>query len=59
MRAVFYRQHGDADVLETGQLPMPPLADDEVMVRVCAAAVNPIDRRLRAIAEARTGAYSA
>lgn len=48
MKAVFYRQHGSADVLEVGDLPTPPLAANQVMVRVVAAAVNPIDRRLRA-----------
>lgn len=48
MRAVFYRHHGTADVLQTGELPVPPVAGDEVLVRVAAAAVNPIDRRLRA-----------
>ncbi|MEM6583309.1 MAG: NADP-dependent oxidoreductase [Pseudomonadota bacterium] len=47
MKAVYYTDHGDADVLQVGELPMPPLADDEVMVQVAATSVNPIDRRLR------------
>jgi len=47
MKAVYYEQHGDADVLEVGELPTPPVADDEVLVQVAAAGVNPIDRRLR------------
>lgn len=48
MRAVFYHHHGDAGVLQPGELATPPLQDDEVLVQVGAASVNPIDRRLRA-----------
>lgn len=47
MKAVFYAEHGSVDVLQTGELPMPPVADDEVLIEVVAAGVNPIDRRLR------------
>lgn len=47
MRAVFYHHHGDAGVMQVGELPIPPVKADEVLVRVAAAAVNPIDRRLR------------
>jgi len=35
-------------VLRYGDLPIPEPAPDEVLVRVAAAGVNPIDRRLRA-----------
>ncbi|MDP2325607.1 MAG: NADP-dependent oxidoreductase [Gammaproteobacteria bacterium] len=35
-------------MLRYGDLPIPEPATDEVLVRVAAAAVNPIDRRLRA-----------
>lgn len=48
MKAAYYHQHGDADVLQVGELPIPPIADDEVLVQVAAAGINPIDRRLRA-----------
>lgn len=48
MKAVFYQQHGAADVLQVGDLPIPEPGDDQVLVQVAAAAVNPIDRRLRA-----------
>ena len=47
MKAVFYRQHGSAEVLEVGDLAMPEPAPEQVLVRVAAAGVNPIDRRLR------------
>jgi len=47
MKAVFYQQHGSAEVLEVGELPIPEPGPEQVLVRVAAAAVNPIDRRLR------------
>lgn len=48
MRAVFYESHGGVEVLQYGELAKPQAAADEVLVRVAAAGVNPIDRRLRA-----------
>ena len=48
MKAVFYNEHGDAGVLQLGDLPIPEPAADEVLVQVAATSVNPIDRRLRA-----------
>ncbi len=47
MKAVFYKEFGDADILQIGDLPKPEPAVDEVLVQVGAAGVNPIDRRLR------------
>ncbi len=47
MKAVFYRQHGSAEVLEVGELAIPEPGPEQVLVRVAAAGVNPIDRRLR------------
>jgi len=48
MRAIYYTTHGDAGVLTAGELPTPPIESHQVLVRVAAAGVNPIDRRLRA-----------
>ncbi|MGI9292821.1 MAG: NADP-dependent oxidoreductase [Pseudomonadales bacterium] len=48
MKAVFYETHGDPEVLQVGELPIPEPGADQVLVQVAAAAVNPIDRRLRA-----------
>ncbi|MFT5710195.1 MAG: NADPH:quinone reductase-like Zn-dependent oxidoreductase [Halioglobus sp.] len=47
MKAIYYMSHGGADVLQIGELPIPPIAEDEVLVQVAATSVNPIDRRLR------------
>ena len=49
MKAVFYQQLGSAEVLEVGELPTPEPGPEQVLVRVAAAGVNPIDRRLRSI----------
>jgi len=48
MRAIYYTEFGPADVLQFGERPKPIPGADQVLVRVAAAAVNPIDRRLRA-----------
>jgi NADPH:quinone reductase-like Zn-dependent oxidoreductase len=47
MKAIFYEQHGAADVLQVGERPSPEPQDHEVLVEVVATSVNPIDRRLR------------
>jgi NADPH2:quinone reductase len=47
MKAIFYEQHGAADVLQIGERPTPEPQDHEVLVEVVATSVNPIDRRLR------------
>ena len=43
MRAVVHDSFGSADVLEIRDIEKPTPADDEVLVRVCAASVNPAD----------------
>ncbi|MEA1902874.1 MAG: NAD(P)-dependent alcohol dehydrogenase [Actinomycetota bacterium] len=40
MKAIFHDRYGSAEVLEFRDLPLPPLGDDEVLVRVHAAGVN-------------------
>lgn len=47
MKAIFYEQHGTAEVLQVGERPTPEPHDNEVLVEVVATSVNPIDRRLR------------
>jgi len=48
-RAVQYRRYGTArDVLEVARdLPVPEVGPDELLVRVCASSVNPIDCAVR------------
>ena len=47
MKAAYYDKHGTPEVLTVGELPIPESKDDEVLVQIAAAGVNPIDRRLR------------
>lgn len=43
MKAIVYRRYGSADVLALEEVEKPIVNDDEVLVRVHAAAVNPYD----------------
>ncbi|MYV43571.1 zinc-binding dehydrogenase [Streptomyces sp. SID1328] len=47
MKAISYRRYGGPEVLEYGELPEPKVGPDEVLVRVRAAAVNPVDWKCR------------
>lgn len=48
MRAAYIERHGPADEIVYGTLPVPRPARGEVLVRVEAAAVNPVDTIVRA-----------
>lgn len=43
MKAIRYYAYGPPDVLTTEDVPMPTLAGDQILVRVRAASVNPLD----------------
>src|SRR4029434_164436 len=43
MKAIRFDRYGDTDVLELRDVPVPVVGDDDVLVRVRAAAVNPLD----------------
>jgi NADPH:quinone reductase-like Zn-dependent oxidoreductase len=47
MKAAFYESFGEADVLKVGELDIPPLKEAEVLVKIKAAAVNPVDAAVR------------
>lgn len=46
MRAIVYRRHGPPDVLSCEEIEKPTPQDGEVLVRVRAASVNPLDWHL-------------
>ncbi|MEU5822365.1 NADP-dependent oxidoreductase [Streptomyces sp. NPDC047803] len=47
MKAISYSRFGDESVLEYGERPDPKVGPDTVLVKVRAAAVNPVDRQAR------------
>ncbi|MEQ4608770.1 NADP-dependent oxidoreductase [Streptomyces cavourensis] len=47
MKAISYNAYGAADVLEYGERPDPNVGPDSVLVKVRAAAVNPVDWKAR------------
>lgn len=46
MKAFLYHEYGSPDVLHCEEIPKPVPADDQVLLRVRAAAVNPLDVHL-------------
>ncbi len=47
MKAAFIEKQGDTDVIQIGELPTPKPADGEVLVKISASGVNPIDTYIR------------
>ncbi|MEV5142282.1 NADP-dependent oxidoreductase [Streptomyces syringium] len=48
MKAISYRAYGGPEVLEFGELPEPKVGPDSVLIKVRAAAVNPVDWKAQA-----------
>ncbi|MBN8223102.1 MAG: NADP-dependent oxidoreductase [Spirochaetes bacterium] len=48
MRAIVISGYGNPDKLELREMPRPVIADHEVLVEVHAAALNPVDAKIRA-----------
>lgn len=46
MKAIVYHDYGSADVLKLEEIEPPVPKEDEVLIRVCAASLNPLDWRL-------------
>jgi NADPH:quinone reductase-like Zn-dependent oxidoreductase len=46
MKAIVYHEHGSADVLKLEDVDQPVPKDDEVLIKVRAASINPLDWRL-------------
>ncbi len=47
MRALVYGSFGGIEALHIGEASVPEIADDEVLIRVCAGSINPFDWKLR------------
>ncbi len=47
MKAVRIHEYGDRQVLRYEEAPMPRIADDEVLVKIVASAINPVDWKIR------------
>lgn len=47
MKAIYFTETGSPDVLQYGDLPTPKIDRDQVLVRIRAASLNPIDTYLR------------
>ncbi len=46
MRKVIYNKYGDESVLELVEQPIPQVKDDELLIRVKAASINPLDWKI-------------
>jgi NADPH:quinone reductase-like Zn-dependent oxidoreductase len=46
MKAIVYRRYGSPDVLACEEIEKPTPGDDEVLIKVRAASVNPLDRHI-------------
>jgi NADPH:quinone reductase-like Zn-dependent oxidoreductase len=47
MKAVRIHEYGDRSVLQYEDSPLPQISDDEVLIKVVATAVNPVDWKIR------------
>lgn len=47
MKAIFYHRYGPPEVLEYGEIPEPKITERQLLVKVHAASVNPVDWKFR------------
>jgi len=47
VRAALIPRNGPPEVIEVGELPLPSISDSQVLVRVYATSVNPVDCSVR------------
>lgn len=48
MKAVILNEFGEAEKLEIAEVPKPEISDEEVLIKVVAAGINPVDTKVRA-----------
>jgi NADPH:quinone reductase-like Zn-dependent oxidoreductase len=48
MQAVRIHEYGGVEVLKLEQAPVPPIGDEDVLIRIHATAINPIEWKIRA-----------
>src|SRR5665213_690455 len=48
MKAAIINQFGDADELHIEQVPKPKIIDSQVLIKVVAVGINPVDTKVRA-----------
>ena len=46
MKAIVYHNYGSPDVLRCEEMDKPVPGENEVLIRVCAASVNPLDWKM-------------
>ncbi len=47
MKAIRIRDYGNFSALHHEDVPLPRIAEDEVLVRVVASSINPVDSKIR------------
>jgi len=47
MKTVRIHEYGNADVLRIEEMPVPKIADDELLIKIHAASINPVDWKVR------------
>ena len=50
MKAMIIRESGEASVFEVADIPVPQIGSAQVLVRVAATSVNPVDWKIRKFA---------
>ena len=48
MKAAYIKQIGSPSVIEFGEVPMPHIKDNELLVKISAVAASPVDTYIRA-----------
>ena len=46
-RAVYYNEFGGPESLQVGELPLPPVGPDSVVVKVAGVGINPVDYKIQ------------